>query len=119
MGDWTLALELPGGMIDPHETDPVQAAIRELREETGHEAERFETLGSMNPNPAIMSNRCFAYVATGCRRVGELQQDHGEDIEVVTVPVAELDELLRSGGVDHAIVLATISLWRAHVARTL
>ena len=115
-GSEQLSLELPGGVVDPHEKEPLQAAIRELREETGHEAEQFASIGDMNPNPAIMSNRCYAFVATGCRPVGGLQQDAGEDIEVVTVPLADLDDLVRSGQIDHAIVLATISLWRAHVA---
>jgi len=74
------------------------------------------SLGSNNPNPAMMSNRCFVYLATGCRAVGELIQDLGEDIEVVKVPQQDLDRLIREGEIDHAIVLATIALWRAHAA---
>ncbi|HIE69542.1 MAG TPA: NUDIX hydrolase [Planctomycetes bacterium] len=115
-GSERISLELPGGLIDPGEHDPLQAARRELREETGHEGKDWVALGSCNPNPAIMSNRCHTYLATGCRPVGDLQQDLGEDLEVVKVPEAELDQLLRDGGVDHAIVLATIALWRAHTA---
>jgi hypothetical protein len=45
-----------------------------------------------------------------------LQQDLGEDLEVVKVPEQDLDGLIRAGGIDHAIVLATIALWRAHTA---
>ena len=115
-GSERVSLELPGGLIDPHERDPLEAAVRELREETGHEAAQWHALGAMNPNPAMISNRCHAFLATGCRAVGGLLQDPGEDLEVVLVPVADLDALLRSGGVEHAIVLATIALWRAHVA---
>lgn len=115
-GSERLSLELPGGLIDAHETDPLDAAVRELREETGHAADHWASLGDMNPNPAMMSNRCYAFVATGCRPVGELRQDPGEDLEVVTVPVDELDALVRDGAIDHAIVLATIALWRAHTA---
>lgn len=113
-GSERVSLEIPGGLIDPHETDPAAAAARELREETGYEAREIVQIGVMNPNPSMMTNRCFAFLATGCRRVGDLQMDPGEDLEVLTVPVAELDERLRSGEIDHAIVLASLSLWRAH-----
>ena len=111
-GSRKVTLELPGGLIDAHE-DAAAAAVRELREETGFEAAHVEPLGSSNPNPSMMTNRCFAYVATGCRRAGDLRLDAGEDIEVVTVPLAQLDDRIRGGEIDHAVVLATISLWRA------
>jgi len=61
----------------------------------------------------MMTNRCHVFVAEGCKRVGDLQQDLGEDLEVVAVPEAELDDLMRRGEIDHAIVLATIAMWRA------
>ena len=112
-GSERVSLELPGGLIDPHEHEPLEAAVRELREETGHEALAWQSLGAMNPNPALMTNTCHAFVATGCRVVGELLQDAGEDIEVVTVPLDRLDETVRRGEVEHAIVLATIALWKA------
>lgn len=116
-GSEKVSLEIPGGLIDPHETDPAQAAARELREETGFEAGHIELLGVMNPNPALFTNRLSAFLATGCRRVGELAMDPGEDIEVVTVPVAELDGMIRRGEIDHALVLAAIAFWRARNAR--
>ena len=116
-GSEKVTLEVPGGLIDPHEVDPAAAAARELREETGYEAAHLELLGVMNPNPAIMTNRCFSFLATGCRRVGELAMDPGEDIEVITVPLVELDAMVCRGEVDHAIVLATIAFWRARKAR--
>ena len=115
-GSERVSLELPGGLIDPSDTDPLQGAMRELREETGHEASDWVALGSNNPNPAIMTNRCFVYLATGCRAVGDLQQDLGEDIQVVKVPEKDLDRMICEGAIDHAIVLATIAHWRAHTS---
>ncbi|MBK8099010.1 MAG: NUDIX hydrolase [Planctomycetes bacterium] len=112
-GTEQVSLEIPGGLIDPHERNPIDAAARELREETGYEPTHIELLGVMTPNPAIFTNRCHTFLATGCRRVGDLQMDPGEDIEVVTVPVAEIDARIRAGEIDHALVLAGLAFWRA------
>jgi len=117
-GTEKVSLEIPGGLIDPHDPDPAAAARRELREETGYDCERLVPLGVMSPNPSMMTNYCHSYLATGCRRVGDLAMDPGEDIEVLTVPARELDGLIARNEIDHAIVLATIAFWRAHGART-
>jgi len=112
-GSERVSLEIPGGLIDPADPDPAAAAARELREETGHVAGNLEFLGVMNPNPALFTNRCSVFLATGCRLAGELAMDPGEDIEVVRVPVGEIDGMVRTGEIDHALVLAAIAFWRA------
>lgn len=112
-GTRELSLEIPGGLIDPHEDDPADAARRELREETGYEAGELRPLGVMTPNPAIFGNRCHTYLATGCRPAGQLLQDQGEDIEVVVVPAARVPELVQNGEIHHALVLAALAFWRA------
>jgi ADP-ribose pyrophosphatase len=104
-GPGRFTLEIPGGIFDGQE-DPADAAARELREETGHGFRELHYVGRVNPNPALFTNTCYTYLALGCSKVGELQQDPGEDIEVVTVGEAEADDLAVSGAVDHALVLA-------------
>jgi ADP-ribose diphosphatase len=112
-GTEALSLEIPGGLIDGEDADPAAAAVRELQEETGFVAARLDLLGVMAPNPAIFTNRCYTYLASGCRKVGEPRPDPGEDIEVVKVPVADLDDYIRTGRIDHALVLAALAFWRA------
>lgn len=112
-GSEAMSLEIPGGVVSSGETDPAETAARELREETGYQAGSLVSLGSVSPNPALFRNRLHTFVATECVRVGELIQDQGEDLEVVLVPGAELDDLVRSGAIDSAQVLAGICRWRA------
>jgi ADP-ribose pyrophosphatase len=111
-GPETFTLEIPGGLIDGDGEAPIDAAIRELREESGFVARSMQPLGSVNPNPALFGNRCHTFLATGCTRAGALQQDPGEDMEVVLVPIAEAERMAARGELDHALVLAGLYLWR-------
>lgn len=113
-GTREFTLEIPGGIVHGVDEPPIEAAARELREETGYVAAALTPIGVVRPNPAILTNRCHTFLATGCRRVGELQQDPGEDMEVVTVPLASVDEMVRRGEIDHALVVAALHFLRLH-----
>ena len=100
------SLEIPGGMIDPEDSDPAAAAAREMREETGYEADRFVPLGVVHPNPAIQGNRCHTFLAENARLVGEPRPDETEDIRVALHPRLEVPRLLREGKITHALVVS-------------
>jgi ADP-ribose pyrophosphatase len=98
-------LEIPGGMMDPGDVDPGEAARRELLEETGYLAGRIEPAGRISPNPAIQSNMCHSFVATELSRQGAPCTDGTEETEVVLVPLARIPAMIRAGEICHALVV--------------
>lgn len=92
-----VVLEVPGGVLDEGET-PETSAARELREETGFEAEKIEAVGKMMPNPALNNAHVHVLLAEGCRKVGEPQPDPFERIEVVLRPLTDIPAMIASGG---------------------
>ena len=108
-----LTLEIPGGMVEKDE-DPGAAGARELEEETGYVGDPPVLIGTVEPNPAIQTNRCFTYLIDNAAADGEMQWDDGEDIRVLTVPESQIDDLLRRGEITHSLVVAAFHWLALH-----
>ena len=108
-GSNTVELEIPGGVMDPHESDPVAAGQRELREETGYEGTGARIIGRIFPNPAIQSNTCHTLLVQDCELRHPTEFDHAEDIHVRLVPVEHIPDLIASGRIRHALVVVALS----------
>ncbi len=88
--------------------------MRELAEETGYEGEPPILVGQVFPNPAIMSNHCYTVLVRNCRLDRPVQFDAGEDIATKLVPLEQVPELVASGRIRHALVVAALyqfELW--------
>ena len=104
-GTKDFSLEIPGGMLDDGDT-PAGAAARELLEETGFAGDEPDFLGSVHPNPALHTNRCYTYLVRNAAFQKSPEQDSTEDVEVEIVPLKDIPKLIQEGVITHALVIA-------------
>jgi ADP-ribose pyrophosphatase len=107
-------LEVPAGGIESGE-DPLGCARRELEEETGLSADRWEKLSVFYTSPGFCTEEMHLYLATGLRPA-ERAADADEDIGLVRVPLTTVATLIDSGEVCDAKSIAGL-LMVLHKAR--
>jgi ADP-ribose pyrophosphatase len=88
--------EIPAGKLDKDEFDHLEAAKRELREETGYTAKTFTCIGDYYPSPAILSENIRMYIAEGLEK-GEQDLDEDEFLDIVKVPFDKVVRMILDG----------------------
>jgi len=110
-------LEFPAGKLEPDE-DPLQAALRELEEETGYVAKQLIPLGQVYPSVGYLSEVIHLYFASETVFVKQKLDPH-EFLNVHHYPFSTLLEMSRSGQINDAKTIALIHRIEPYLSKAL
>lgn len=96
-------MEIPGGCVDDTDKSFVEAAQRELLEETGYVCDQYEYLGKISANPSTNSNIMHMYLALNGKKIKEQELDHNEEIEVYLFSIEEVKDMLKNNEIMQAM----------------
>lgn len=99
--------ELPCGVIEKGE-EPLEAAKRELEEETGYGGGEWSHLMSLSPNPSNHTNMAHTFVARGVEKVSSPHLDATEDLSVYLLDEADLKDILNRNDMIQALMVAPL-----------
>ena len=102
-------LEFPAGTLEIGET-PINSIQREIQEETGFSANKWDELGTLVPAPGYADEEIYLFLARDLNKLNsEVKGDLDEDIEVLILDPDELDNLISSG--DEILDAKTVTAW--------
>ena len=101
--------ELCAGVVEQGET-PLQAAQRELQEETGYGGGQWREIMTVGQNPSICDNITHCFLAQGVERLADQTLEPTEDIEVILMTRQQVHQLLENNQMLQALMAAP--LWR-------
>lgn len=105
-----IVVEVPAGFVDAENT-PLQAAQKELRQETGYISDNWQELGILTDNPTKTDGREHVFVALDVVYQGPQQLDENEEIEVMKIPFKDLFDLINQGDFNVPHSLGAICLY--------
>lgn len=103
-----ISLELPSGCVENNGESPLEAAKRELLEETGYSSSEFIQTCIISANPSNHNNQTHCFLATNLTKVSEISLDEGEDIETVLIPFKDFIEMFEENNIYQALHVSSI-----------
>lgn len=102
-------IEIPAGCVEEGE-DPMEAAKRELYEETGYAGGEWSKLMTISPNAGACTNYSHTFLAVGVERVSTQHLEESEDIKIVLLEKDEVIRMLKNDEFHQAMMSAP--LWK-------
>ena len=110
-----VTLEIPAGKLDSADEDPLECAVRELREETGLKAEKMTLLTSVLTTPGFCTEKIGIYLAQGLTE-GNMHLDEDEFLGVVRMPLNEAIDMIMRGDIRDGKTICGLLLARDVIA---
>ncbi|NBJ93810.1 NUDIX hydrolase [Parablautia muri] len=104
-------LEIPAGGLNGENEPTKDAAIRELKEETGYTAQHIELLLTLCTTVAYSNEKIDIYLATGLS-AGEQHLDEDEYVQTIAYTVEELTEMIYAGEIQDAKTIAAVFAYK-------
>lgn len=99
--------EIPSGVMEKGET-PLEAAQRELLEETGYGGGEWQKIMSLSGNPTMMTNMNHCFLAIGVEKISSQHLDETEELEVHLLSRDEVLSLLNNNEMIHPLMVAPL-----------
>jgi len=99
-GAGKILLEFPGGYFDPNTEKPLDAAKRELEEETGFVSQNYIHLASLWENTTKNNNKTHFFLAKDAEQTGKICLDENEDIETLLISKEKFSDMMHSQKIE-------------------
>lgn len=105
-------IEIPAGGVDSVDEPHYDAAMRELKEETGYTTDKLDFLIAVNTTVAFCNEKISIYVARVSGKGGEQELDEDEFINVIPYEVSELERLIYAGEITDSKTVAAVMAYK-------
>jgi len=105
-------LEIPAGTLEKGEK-PKQCAFREIQEETGYKAKKMTPLITYYPSIGYNTEAIHCFVASGLKKIGDIDPDNDEFITVVKMDMKRLLRMIRTGKIQDSKTICAVLTYAA------